>query len=393
MSIYTLNISNIKYNKLFGLDPTPNKKKKLIIKYIDFNDKEINQIYNENETVYLVNIKKIILAEYFSEFKRINVLNTINKLLDVQKTIFKSEYVICVFTSKIDLTSNKSSVMRGYQLWKGLEKLYKKCYLNPKYNFINNNHKNDKIIIICIKQSFPTEKFYNFKNKLIIWDMIDSFTNLKKINKYQQFLKIYRKCDLINCPNKNIKFIMSKKNDDNSKIVFIPHNWDIRSLPLVNKSCLNESLTYPRFGFLGTPSDSNERYLLNNLKRIDYIGNIPGQSIIGKYNVLCIFRSEYMSFARPSTKTYVAASLNCIVVTRLDDYGSVDLLGKDYPYYIKVNNGKSEIVNINEALDLVIKTFKTDIWYKALNTIKKVKTLTSINNISLQFKNLIENSI
>ena len=64
-----------------------------------------------------------------------------------------------------------------------------------------------------------------------------------------------------------------------------------------------------------------------------------------------------MSFARPSTKTYVAASLNCIVVTRLDDYGSVDLLGKDYPYYIEVNNGKSEIVNINEALDLVIKHF------------------------------------
>jgi hypothetical protein len=136
----------------------------------------------------LINIKKIILAEYFSPSKKINVVNKINNLIKPQKkNILEPEYVICIFTPKIDLTKNNSSVMRGYQLWKGLENLYKKCYLNPKYEFINNNHKYDKIIIICIKQSFPNSNFYTFKNKLIIWDMIDSCTHLKKIEKYQQF--------------------------------------------------------------------------------------------------------------------------------------------------------------------------------------------------------------
>ena len=75
---------NEKYNKLFG-DPCRYIEKKLIINYVDSNDKSIKKIYNEDEYIYLKNIKFITDVTYGSDTNYINLKSKFNNLLSTTK--------------------------------------------------------------------------------------------------------------------------------------------------------------------------------------------------------------------------------------------------------------------------------------------------------------------
>jgi hypothetical protein len=78
---YKLVFYNIKYNKLFGLDPTPNKKKQLIIYYTDINNINKKFITTENNNFSLTSINSINYASYGIGNKNVDVTVILNKLL------------------------------------------------------------------------------------------------------------------------------------------------------------------------------------------------------------------------------------------------------------------------------------------------------------------------
>ena len=103
-------------------------------------------------------------------------------------------------------------------------------------------------------------------------------------------------------------------------------------------------------------------------------------------------RDEKTSFGKPATKSYVAASLNSIIIAYYHEYGVRDLYGEEYPYYIKKNK-KIDKENIIDTIDYIKQTYKSDIWNKALQITQSVKELTSIEYVGLQFKDLIMENI
>jgi hypothetical protein len=79
---------NEKYNKLFG-DPCRYIEKKLIINYVDNNDKVIKKIYNEDEYIYLKNIKSITNITYGSNTNYINLKSKFDNLLSTTNIVKK----------------------------------------------------------------------------------------------------------------------------------------------------------------------------------------------------------------------------------------------------------------------------------------------------------------
>jgi hypothetical protein len=76
-----INISNIKYNKLFKEDPHKHIVKKLTINYTDISNNNIEVKFKENKSIVVNNIKEINKATYGSEANEIDVKNILNENL------------------------------------------------------------------------------------------------------------------------------------------------------------------------------------------------------------------------------------------------------------------------------------------------------------------------
>jgi hypothetical protein len=75
-----------------------------------------------------------------------------------------------------------------------------------------------------------------------------------------------------------------------------------------------------------------------------------------------------------------AATMNCNIITT-NDVSVHEMLklvnGLDYPYLLTDSNYESVIEMINYAK----KTYKTEVWYKGLDIMKRVYEYTAISNI------------
>ena len=299
--------------------------------------------------------------------------------------------IVCIF-GKYLRNANSHYLMRTLPLLDEMKKYFKYCYLNPN-NKIIPNFKNKTFIIIHIKAEKVPNKFLQVKKKIVIWDVIDSLQNTvqETILKNKLFLKKYEYSDVINCPNCLMKnFLRKKKNNPlKRKYVFIPHNWDSRIKPyLIEHNKKIQEFKEPKIGYLGTPNTNTEANMISKINEINYLGKLFNETNIGTFNCLCSLRDKKSSFGKPATKSYVAASFNSIIICFYHEYGVRDLFGEEYPYYIK-NDKNTELENIKETIDYIKETYMGDIWNKAMEITECVKEKTSIEQVALQFKNLI----
>lgn len=314
-----------------------------------------------------------------------------------------NKMIICIL-SNIN-TPSGSGIMRGHQLYEFFKKNNHNVYFNPKDDIFINYDETYKFIIIIIKYLDKNPQLHANKlkilekktNKLMIWDIIDTFqktSNEKLLINSDVFKKYYKKMDIINCPNKNMMEIIKKNNPLNKNIVFIPHNWDNRSNIHYKKFLKNELLDNIKIAFIGTPNNLYDQLILSNKNELNItnLGRVLDYNNAGTFNVCCCIRTKESAFSKPSTKSYVAASFNCCIIASKDEYGVVDLFGDDYPYYIE-EKYENKLDNIKNTIKYMKDTYKTDIWYKALNIVKDVRNKTSIEYIGDQFLKIISSTI
>lgn len=296
-----------------------------------------------------------------------------------------NQIVVCVFGS-IDRNKYTHYRMRTLPLIEEFKKKIKYCFFNPSEKIIN-EYLNFKFILIQIKFKKIPKLFLKIKNKLVIWDIIDSLPNTtpKSIFKNKLFQNNYKNSDIINFPNSKMKLCVKKNNPLNRKLIFIPHNWDSRMKKHINSHCQETlSLKKPTIAYVGTPNTKDEKEIIKQVKDVDFLGPVIKKNHIGKFNILCSFRDKKNSFWKPATKSYVSASFDALIIAHKHEYGVFDLFGEEYPYYIK-NSEKTIVENIKKTIDFIKDSYKTEIWFKAIEITKNVKELTCIENIANEF--------
>ena len=102
----------------------------------------------------------------------------------------------------------------------------------------------------------------------------------------------------------------------------------------------NEKLKTLKVGYLGTPNTKEEAYCVKTSPYIVNLGRTIEEKDIGTFNACCSLRNADIAFGKPGTKSFVAASLNSIIIASKEEYNIVDLFGEDYPYYL-VEQGKT----------------------------------------------------
>ena len=65
---------------------------------------------------------------------------------------------------------------------------------------------------------------------------------------------------------------------------------------------------------------------------------------------------------------------------------NIELLGNDYPYYIK----KFDIESVMETLQYAKQTYKTDVWKKAMKMMESVKEKTSLENVCIEYSKILK---
>ena len=412
-------IINKSYLRVFKVDPFPFKKKQLIINYINDSNINITKTFNENNPILIKNVKKINYAKFgfgkkFTDVTNIliekctsdnittvpvvniqkDIKNTQNELNKV-KSIVPENYVLCSCIPRGANHLYTAKHMRALQVHNELAKHFKHALIVRKINnkkVLTDSYDENKYVFVIISFKSPSFGIVNFKNKILIWDMIDYCEKIiNKKSLQNTFKNTYKTVDYVITPNTHFHNYVKELVGYNNKCIFIPHNWDSRFSLNSNQLHKNQQLNKVQIGFCGNANGKEERILINKCKDITNLGCVFPNKLIGNINVLTTLRCSYWSFARPSTKAYVAASYNCLILARSDEYGTVDLYGKDYPYYIPVNNGKSMEINLSNTIHFMMKTFKTPTWYKAIEIMKNVRLKTSVEAVSKQFLNLVLN--
>jgi len=403
---------NKSYLRVFKVDPFPFQKKHLIINYINESNITITKTFNENNPILIKNVKKINYAKFgfgkkFTDVTNIliekctsgnittvplgNTQNKVNKI----KSNVPENYVLCSCIPRGAKHLYTGKHMRALQVHNELAKHFSHALIVRKINdkkVLTKSYDENKYVFVIISFKSPSFSIVNFKNKILIWDMIDYCEKIINKKSLQNIFKsTYKTVDYIITPNTHFHNYVKELVGSNNKCIFIPHNWDSRFRLNSNQLHKNEDLNNVKIGFCGNANGGEERILINKCKDITNLGRVFPNKLIGSFNVLTTLRCNYWSFARPSTKAYVAASYNCLILARSDEYGTVDLYGKDYPYYIPVNNGKSMEENLNNTIQFMIKTFKTPTWNKAIEIMKNVRLKTSLQEVSKQFLKLVLN--
>ena len=172
----------------------------------------------------------------------------------------------------------------------------------------------------------------------------------------QELLIVCRLFNLILTPNNEVSLKLQ------SMYPSIPwyvsyHNYDNR----FKNRILGENLMSPRFSMSGH-LNSFEKTIVKMIPEIRYIGVKPNINEIKKYNVALCFRDTTLSLCKPSTKVSAASVFNTIFAGT-NSYAFEDLLSKDYPYFIPM-----EEITVEKVLNLlayVKNTYGTNVWENA----------------------------
>lgn len=187
MNLY---INNIKYNRLFHIDPCDKKKKELIINYVTIKNKEIEEVYVENTNVMINNIKTIRKATYG--------LRNINQEVDVtdilNKHLCKNRYMYLTPTIKIHGFNDKLTCISIFQ---NVAKQTNRILL---INFKENRLRSD------IKDTYNCNlsNIFDFKQSHIICDTNKINEIMLDINSENKIILTRKKCSYDSCLN-NVK--------------------------------------------------------------------------------------------------------------------------------------------------------------------------------------------
>ena len=300
--------------------------------------------------------------------------------------------VVCLFgASQYQYYSHCQ--MRTIPLFRELKTHFSYCFFNPPESIIPKfNHK--KFFIIRVKLKPVPTKFLNLENKCLIWDIIDILQDTRESTLWQsqRFLTGYNMSDVLNCPNTKMQEVIESKNTQGKIVTMIPHNWDSRVAKHYEKAKHNESLKTLKLGYLGTPNTKEEASCIKNSPHVIHLGRTIKEKDIGSFNACCSLRNTDVAFGKPGTKSFVAASLNSVILASKEEYNVVDLFGEDYPYYL-IEQGKTIGEKLQKTIDYVASTYKKKEWEKAMQIAVSVRERTSIQNIALEFKNLILDNV
>lgn len=300
--------------------------------------------------------------------------------------------VVCIFASK-QYQYYSHCQMKTVPLYNQLCKHFSYCYFKPSSEIIE-KFKHKKFFIIRIKNYPICKEYLNIKNKCIIWDIIDTLqhTNPSTIWNTPRFIEGYNMSHIINCPNTKMQEVIETKNTDKKKIHMIPHNWDPRIKKHDKLIKNNETLTSLQIAYLGTPNSKEEEQTIAESPHVINLGRTIQTKDIGKFNACCSLRNADTAFGKPGTKSFVAASLNSIIIASKEEYNVVDLFGEDYPYYLD-HKGSTIGERLENTIKYVASTYKKKEWDEACKRMYYVRERTTIENVGLEFKKLILDNV
>ena len=124
----------------------------------------------------------------------------------------------------------------------------------------------------------------------------------------------------------------------------------------------------PKFGYIGAEFNMPKvkTPMTSVLDRKDWLDMAP------KFNLhLCVSKREGLAWLmKPASKLAMASAVGaCAVVYK--DPSAVELLGEDYPFYVKSS--------IDETAQEALSCFGDEKWYKAKRMMKEVKERTSVS--------------
>jgi len=239
-----------------------------------------------------------------------------------------------------------STEMRCFQVGKLLSEKHEIKYI---YHTENKNEiyniKNSIIFLFKCLEKMEDIDFQMIKNNnnKIIFDTIDFTHKSKKLANFEKN-DIYNNFDLIITP----LIGLYNMNIDLKKVMYVPHHYDIKFDNLkfpetkINRVLYNGSVCY-----LG-------RYhnLLKNveicdsfsefMKKIDYYLKFQYQISFYDNNVVD-------SYNKPITKVATSAACNTIIICENSEE-NIHWLGKDYPFYIDMNDKEK---SINDWMDQI----------------------------------------
>ena len=231
-----------------------------------------------------------------------------------------------------------SEYVRGYQMYTSLKKIHSNVILLREYSKLikflkKNNHKNAIVIVhrggvkVGLRETIKRLKKWS-KKIFFVNDMID-----------QYLLSGCRLFNLLLTPHNKASFKLQSMYPSIPRYVSY-HNYDNRFKNRIHR----ENLMSPRFSMSGT-INSFEKTIIKMIPEIKYIGMKPSINEIKKYNVALCFRDTTLSFRKPSTKVSAASVFNT-VFAGTNSYAFEDLLGKDYPYFISMEEITDFLLNL-----------------------------------------------
>jgi hypothetical protein len=293
-----------------------------------------------------------------------------------------------------------SGKMRGKQICDELNK-------DTNYNTININIRNiSKLnsirnsIVFIIKQlkSFDLlERLYINKN-IIIYDLIDNgikdnqqlkqyypkvFRNINNL-KYIHYILTVNRTLIKYISKKIIKPLLKKqtffKKKQLSNIICIYHHWDPN---IINTDTTSDKLN---ICYIGQCKDNTNCLHVKSINNINILGARPIKTDYNNYNCHFNIRNPILTNFnfKSNIKLSTAAAMNSNIITTRDK-SITELLNPKYPYFTTHN-----INDIRNTIKYVEYTYCTDIWFKALEDMQKVKERTSIEVIIKDYKNLID---
>ena len=282
------------------------------------------------------------------------------------------------FFTKDLLQKNKdasgSAVMRSVQICKNIQKRFKfvqcECTLDYK------NKKNS--IFLFVKDNFDCNysilKKVKENNNIIIFDILDFYDSTTK--DIPDLIKNHY-LDYIDILIVNNYWMRHKYYTLNKPIYVIPHHFDPR-LPETSDNC--EQLQFLYVGELGE-TEKNCLYVKElkakyNLKHYESFQEYK-KNHKKNYCFISIRKEGTYEFNnRPLTKlAHAAGAESNIIITK--DKSVMDFIDPSYPYLLKDSTYKSVV----SMIEFVKKTFKKDIWKKALQMMKELKIRLHVNQV------------
>jgi len=265
-----------------------------------------------------------------------------------------------------------ASFMRGKQISFAMDK---KGYDSKCITKVDDQ----KDAIIVFVKGFNPQDLIKAKEQgnICVLDVVDKFASLKSRHDEIPYFPIFDHAIFCN------EFTRDYFQNIFQSTSVILHHWD----PRLQKEC-GYYAAYPyqlRIGYIGY--DFNHSFA-EQLADVVPIYN-PNQWVdwapffTAHYNVKD--NTELETLFKPTTKISTAAAVNANILV-MKDPNTVELIGDDYPYYVK--EYKPEVVF--ESIKLMQDTFEDELWYDALKTMKGVRDRTSLDTVSDEYINLFK---